>query len=272
MTQPSTTTGPAIPTKQMARTVIEAILARTDGLDWSHPSLRDLADKCHNIREIYYRRHRAKAEQWVLIKECAASFHPPVDANRLCIDLLTPDVMAFGHRSFIDGFDLAEDTAQSTIKDYSGKYMHVAPALTREGFIVSQCDLLSSAWEKKLPAYNLRRKEEHREYLFTGGYFHNDHQLFLIGSRDGFPDARLHVFNINYREDEDILEGVMAGVSHGGVPFASRCCLISADDFELEDTDGIHQLDDLKRLSTLAYDFFQSGEHKMVISPGGNGI
>lgn len=251
--------------RETTRTILDAILDRCGSKRWAHPHGLDLIKICPEVQiKLYHGKRLPTEAEENAIKTFCETLDPKIDVGVLCRELLSPPVEPFGHGAFADIFDLELPRLRSSINFYKGRYLHISTSPVREGYIISECELLDTAWERKLPAYRLTRKQRTSAYSYAGGYFANDRQLFLLGSQENSLDARLHVFNVQ-AGNNDMLSGVMAGVSYQGMAYASRCCLIKSKLELSSDREDAYSLAEVKEISELAFEFFEKGTSKIRV-------
>jgi hypothetical protein len=259
----------SLASRDSAKLAMKAILdgtgaeSRTD--TWKHPAVRKMHETCSDIKKVFYRQKTPNEKHWKAMKICADALNVDISHFRPSKHIIEE---SFG--SFVDTFDLALMTMDAMIKEFADTYYHFAPSITEgPGFVIGECELLGETWEGKLPAYKLYREDEGGRYEFNRGYFRNDAQLFLIGSRKGRLDARLHVFDINQSTGQGLYGGIMAGVSHLHVPFASNCCLIRARGLKkIQNLGQLFKLSDLETICPDVHSYFANCTNPLIVPRG----
>lgn len=111
---------------------------------------------------------------------------------------------------------------------YAGQYLHFSKSIDLPGSVsVANVDLMKEAWDDRLPKYSLTRRNRNNERRFLGGYIKTGHELILLGSQIDIIDVRTHFFRISKDGPQDLLGGLVNGVSHkDGSVFSGPCCML----------------------------------------------
>lgn len=193
-----------------------------------------------DLKSVAYR----KTQPWgLLIKAVATYAHKkkttaPEELKQDIADLLDRyqiDINFANNLSaphFIKALGLNTNICESSTEIHRGAYLHIA--LDDDArMVTSRCVLSGMLGNDGTPIYRSRRRvpsSGYRRYL--GAYFANDSNLYLMGTPLGSVDIRLSLFSIVAGERQDVLRGLVLGVSQRGTILTSRCLLIRSHFFK----------------------------------------
>jgi hypothetical protein len=132
-------------------------------------------------------------------------------------------------RSFISALGLKKTIAEKSIDDFSGHYLHFG-LNDKDEIVTTKCCLSSELGEDEAPIFSSSRHYPDEGILqAAGAYFCFERNLYLLASPIDSVDLRLSVFNVIPRSRQNIIRGMVLGVTRTKTILSSRCVLVTAD-------------------------------------------
>lgn len=123
---------------------------------------------------------------------------------------------------------LKSTKSEESLVEYGGRYLLFATDNQRK-IVVSTYLLSREVGQEGTPVFKaMRRRTKQSIQHFVGGYFANDHQLYLIGTPLKSTELRLAIFHVMPGEEQTMLRGAILRVSDGPI-LATRAMLIRAN-------------------------------------------
>jgi hypothetical protein len=144
---------------------------------------------------------------------------------------------------------LKSNKSEESLNEYRGRYLLFT--VDNKGKVVVSTYLLSrEAGQEGAPVFKAtRRRSKTSIQHFVGGYFANEHQLYLIGTPVKSVELRLAIFHVMPGEDQAMLRGAILRVSDGPI-LATRGMLVRASKIPIAVKKKLiiksHTKDDLK--------------------------
>jgi hypothetical protein len=123
---------------------------------------------------------------------------------------------------------LKSTKSEESLVEYGGRYLFFT--VDNKGMIVVSTYLLSrEVGQEGTPIFKaMRRRSKRSIQHFVGGYFANDHQLYLIGTPIKSTELRLAIFHVMPGEGQEMLRGAVLRVSDGPI-LATPAMLVRAN-------------------------------------------
>jgi len=137
---------------------------------------------------------------------------------------------------FIPALNLGRDTADKSIEDFSGHYLHFALNEAAE-IVTAKCHLTKMRGADGAPVYESKRNyQQDGVVTAVGVYFCEPPNLYLLASPKKSADLRLAVFRAASTHKQEVNRGTSLGVNPKKTILASRCALFRGDlDVEIKE-------------------------------------
>jgi hypothetical protein len=130
---------------------------------------------------------------------------------------------------FIPALNLGRDTADKSIEDFSGHYLHFALNEAAE-IVTAKCHLTRMRGADGAPVYESKRNfQQDGVITAVGVYFCEPPNLYLLASPRKSADLRLAVFRAASSHKQEVNRGTSLGVNPKKTILASRCALFRGD-------------------------------------------
>jgi len=130
---------------------------------------------------------------------------------------------------FIPALNLGRDTAEKSIEDFSGHYLHFTLNEAAE-IVTAKCHLTRMRGADGAPVYESKRNYQQDGVITAVGvYFCEPPNLYLLASPKKSADLRLAVFRAASTHRQEVNRGTSLGVNPKKTILASRCALFRGD-------------------------------------------